>query len=154
MLLKRVNQRGQITIFVIVAIVIVLIAALFIIFRGSFVPTVGISKNIQPVYNSFLSCVQDDALTGINVLESKGGRITEPDFEPGSNYMPFSNMLNFLGNPIPYWYYVSGNNIQKQNVPTKAEMEKDLASFIEGKIKKCCEGKVLTKLSKSIPPKK
>ena len=137
MLLKRVNQRGQITIFVIVAIVIVLIAALFIIFRGSFVPTVGISKNIQPVYNSFLSCVQDDALTGINVLESKGGRITEPDFEPGSNYMPFSNMLNFLGNPIPYWYYVSGNNIQKQNVPTKAEMEKDLASFIEGKIKKC-----------------
>ena len=48
MLLKRVNQRGQITIFVIVAIVIVLIAALFIIFRGSFVPTVGISKNIQP----------------------------------------------------------------------------------------------------------
>ena len=137
MLLKRVNKRAQITIFIIVAVVIVLVVVLFMIFRSSFLPSGGISKNIEPAYNSFLSCVQEDTLVGINVLESKGGRITDPNFEPGSNYMPFSNMLDFLGNPVPYWYYVSGNNIEKQNVPTKADMEKDLASFIDSKIKKC-----------------
>jgi len=51
--------------------------------------------------------------------------------------MPFSSQLNFLGNPIPYWYYVSGNNIQKEQVPTKADMEQQLEAFIEDRINKC-----------------
>ena len=51
--------------------------------------------------------------------------------------MPFSSQLNFLGNPIPYWYYVSGNNIQKEQVPTKKEMETQLEEFIEERINDC-----------------
>ena len=57
--------------------------------------------------------------------------------EPGSKYMPFSSQLNFLGNPVPYWYYVSGNNVQKEQVPSKNEMENQLENFIEEKINKC-----------------
>jgi len=51
--------------------------------------------------------------------------------------MPFSSQLNFLGNPVPYWYYVSGNNVQKEQVPSKNEMENQLEDFIEEKINKC-----------------
>src|SRR3989338_9103479 len=51
--------------------------------------------------------------------------------------MPFSSQLNFLGNPIPYWYYVSGNNIQKEQVHTKADMERQLGDFIESKVNNC-----------------
>jgi hypothetical protein len=51
--------------------------------------------------------------------------------------MPFSSQLNFLGNPIPYWYYVSGNAIEKEQVPSKAKMEEQLQTFIEERIRNC-----------------
>ncbi|MBU2562521.1 MAG: hypothetical protein KKF68_02585, partial [Nanoarchaeota archaeon] len=59
------------------------------------------------------------------------------EFDPGSAYMPFSSQLDFLGNPVPYWYYVSQNNLQKEQIPSKKDMEEDLAEFIEQKINGC-----------------
>ena len=76
-----------------------------------------IPASIQPIYTTFLSCLEEDALVGVDILMSQGGYINLPVFEPGSAYMPFSSQLNFIGNPIPYWYYVSGNNIEKEQVP-------------------------------------
>ena len=133
---KGVGKHGQVTIFVIIAIVIVVGAILFFVFRDSLIKT-EIPVNLEPVYNKLLSCLQSDALVGIDVMESQGGYITLPEFESGSEYMPFSSQLNFLGNPVPYWYYVSGNNVVKEQVPTKAEMEEQLATFVEGKIPGC-----------------
>jgi hypothetical protein len=60
-----------------------------------------------------------------------------PEFEPGSAYMPFSSQLNFLGNPIPYWYYVSSNNIQKEQVPSINSMEEQLENYLESEIGDC-----------------
>lgn len=130
------NKNGQVTIFIIIAIIIVGVVAIFFSFKGG----LGISEipaSIEPAYTSFLSCLEDDTLTGVDILESQAGYITLPDFEPGSAYMPFSSQLNFLGNPIPYWYYVSGNNIQKEQIPTKGEMENQIGQFIEKEIRKC-----------------
>ncbi len=73
----------------------------------------------------------------IDVMGSQAGYIKVPAFEPGSRYMPFSNQLDFLGNPVPYWYYVSGNNIQKEQVPSREEMEEDLGNFVENRINGC-----------------
>ena len=97
----------------------------------------SLPSSIEPVYNTFLFCLEKDTLTGIDVLESQAGYINLPDFEPGSPYMPFSSHLDFLGNPVPYWYYVSGNNIQKEQVPSKSRMEKEIEGFIEQKIRDC-----------------
>jgi len=130
------NQRGQVTIFVIVAIIIVVAIGIYFVLRSSF-GQINIPASIEPAYTSFLSCVESDAYTGIDVLESQGGYINLPEFEPGSGYMPFGSQLNFLGNPIPYWYYVSGNNIAKEQVPSKTDMEKQLGEFIDGKIRNC-----------------
>jgi len=130
------NKRGQVTIFIIIAIIIVGVVAGFFLLRGN----IGITKvptSIQPVYNSFLSCLEDKTKTGIDILESQGGYIQLPAFELGSRYMPFSSQLNFLGNPIPYWYYVSGNNVQKEQIPSQQDMEKNLGDFINEKIREC-----------------
>jgi hypothetical protein len=81
--------------------------------------------------------LSDDLQTGVYLLESQGGHIYLPEFEAGSDYMPFSSQLNFLGNYVPYWYYVSGNGIEKEQVPSRTEMEKDLERFIEEKVKSC-----------------
>lgn len=130
------NNRGQLTVFIIVAIVIVAAVVIFFVVRNSQQAT-NLPQEIQPVYNTFLTCLEQDLSTGIDVIESQGGYIELPDFEPGSSYMPFSSQLDFLGNPIPYWYYVSGNNVQKEQVPTLDSMQKQLSSFVQGKIKGC-----------------
>ena len=108
------NKSGQVTIFIIIAILLVAGVVAYFFLRGSLIKT-PIPENVQPIYTSFLSCLEDDTSTGISILQSQGGYIFLPEFEPGSRYMPFSSQLNFLGNPIPYWYYVSGNNIQRGN---------------------------------------
>ena len=76
------NKRGQLTIFVIIAIILVAVVIVFFMFRGSFISE-DIPASIEPIYTTFLSCVEHDVLTGIDVLESQAGYIYLPDFEPG-----------------------------------------------------------------------
>jgi len=130
------NKNGQVTIFIIIAILIVAGIFTYFFLRTALIKT-HIPAHIEPIYTTFLACFEEDTATGISILQSQGGYIFLPEFEPGSEYMPFSSQLNFFGNPIPYWYYVSGNNIQKEQVPTKTYMEQQLEAFIEDRINNC-----------------
>jgi len=130
------KSKGQVTVFIIIAIIIVAVVAGFLIFRNQIFPA-QISTSASPVYTTFTSCLEDYTQSGIDILESQGGYIYLPDFEAGSNYMPFSSQLNFAGNAVPFWYYVSGNNIEKEQVPTKSQMQQQLATYIESKIRNC-----------------
>jgi len=134
-----VDKRGQVTVFIIIAIVLVVAVALFFMFKGSLI-TQKIPSTLEPVYNNFLYCLEEDSKVGISLLGAQAGYIELPEFEPGSSYAPFSSQLDFLGNPVPYWYYVSGNNIQKEQVPSKKDMEDQLGAFIESKIYDCDYG--------------
>ncbi len=131
-----INKRGQVTIFIIVAVIIVASVGGYFLLRDSF-ETQVVSPNLAPVYNAFLSCLEENTLVGVGILESAGGYIELPEFESGSAYMPFSSQLNFLGNPIPYWYYVSGNNVVKEQIPSKKSMEDQLAGYIESQVNDC-----------------
>src|SRR3989344_1357168 len=130
------SKRSQLTIFIIIAILIIAFVAGYFLVKDKIVKK-GVSKDIQRVETAFLSCLEDDVLTGVDVLESQGGYIELPEFEPGSDFMPFSSQLNFLGNPIPYWYYVSGNNIRREQVPSKEFMESELENFVDSRIQNC-----------------
>jgi len=130
------KSKGQVTIFIIIAIVVV--ASVVVIFaykKGMFQGELPAS--MQAIEETLKSCLEDYAMTGADVLESQGGYIYLPDFEPGSSHMPFSSQLEFMGNAVPYWYYVSGNNIQKTQVPSKSDMENQLEQFIEEKVRNC-----------------
>ena len=124
------------TIFIIIAIIIVAGVVTFIVLRSNLFTT-PIPTSIQPVYKTFLSCLEDKTSVGIDILESQGGYIELPPVELGSSYIPFSSQLNFLGNSIPYWYYLSGNNLQKEQVPTKGNMEDGLEDFINDRARSC-----------------
>ncbi len=124
------------TIFIIAAILIVALIVGYFAFRD-IITRGAIPANMEPIYTSFLSCVEENLLAGIDVLESQGGYIELPEFESGSRYMPFSSQLDFIGNPIPYWYYVSGNNIPREQVPSKDYMESQLADFVKSRISRC-----------------
>jgi hypothetical protein len=118
------------------AIIIVALVIFILAYTGSR----EISKvplSFEPVYDTYLSCVEEETWLGINILETQGGYIELPEFEAGSTYMPFSSQLNFLGVAIPYWYYVSGNNVQKEQVPSKLQIQRELSEFVETRIKEC-----------------
>ena len=130
------NKRGQVTIFIIIALVIVVLVGGYFVFKDTLRKQV-IPENISPIQSSFLSCLEEATYTGISLVESTGGYIELPDFKPGSRYQPFSSQLTFAGIEIPYWYYVSGSNIPRENVPSKKMIEGEIAKFVEERIVSC-----------------
>lgn len=129
-------KRSQVTVFIILAIVIITGILLFFIFKGSL--TFGNPPiELQPVYNYYLNCIEQETLLGANILGQQGGYIKGPEFSPGSVYMPFSSYLGFSGLGIPYWYYISGNGIIKEQVPSKEIMQNELNDFLNERIIFC-----------------
>lgn len=130
-----INEKGQATIYIIVAIAIVaLISAVFFIMGGR---SEGANTEFSPIYDSYLSCISEFTREAIDIAGTQGGRIYLDKYEPGSEYSPFSNHLNFFGIPVAYWYYQSANGVITENVPTKEEIEKDIARYIEERISSC-----------------
>lgn len=127
-------KRGQVTLFVIIALIIAAGIVSYFYFRPGAEKTT-ITPN--PAENLFLSCAENVLSDGARILGEQGGYIELPKFEPGSSYMPTSSQLDFLGSPVQYWYYISGNNIQRQKVPTLESMQKQLSDYISSEIKYC-----------------
>ncbi len=130
------NKRGQLTIFIIVAVVLIAAVGLFFTLKDR-IDRNNIPATFEPAYNTFISCLEENTHTGINLLEAQAGYIEKPEFEAGSTYMPFSSQLDLYGVGVPYWYYVSGNNIERQRVPSKIDMQNQLAEFIQNKMNDC-----------------
>lgn len=130
------SKRGQVTIFIIIAVLIVAGVVVFMLLRGDSRVN-DIPETFQPAYTSFISCIEDGTSTGIGVLQSQAGYIYLPEEELGSEFSPFSSNLDFAGTEVPYWYYVSGSNIAKEQVPTKEQMESHLEIFVNDKVSGC-----------------
>ena len=127
------SKRSQVTLFVIIAILIVAGVITFFLLRDK-IFVQNIPTEFQPIENAYLNCIQETAKIGANTLAEQGGYIKLPNFEPGSLYMPSSNMLDYFGTGIPYWYYISGNNIVKTQVPTKQDMQDSLSDFLNNNL--------------------
>lgn len=132
------EKRAQVTVFIIIAILAIAAVAVYFVVSSGGVSQENLDPELQPVEQGFLSCVENQVLAGVNLLESQGGYIDTPDFERGSRYMPFSSHLDFLGTPVPYWHYISGNNIEKEQVPSKDLMESQLSDFVASEVRDNC----------------
>jgi len=124
------SKRSQVSAFIIIALVIVAGIGVYFAFRSDLIK-VSVPLELEPVYNYYLSCIEAEVLAGAGILGQQGGYIENPDFSPGSEYMPFSNQLDFLGIGVPYWYYISGNGVVKEQKPSKEKMESQLNNFLE-----------------------
>lgn len=131
------NKRGQVTIFIILAIVLVVGIVLYFVFGNGAISS--LSKNLQGAEDSYKSCMAERVKLGISLLGQQGGYIylEELQFYPGSPYMPSSSQLNFYGNSVPYWLFVSGNNIVREQKPTKEKMTSDLRRFVLEGLNSC-----------------
>lgn len=131
-----IKKRGQVSIFVIIAIVILAGAGVYFLARGNFGVS-GVPASLEPVFNYYSECIKEETKTAIELAGSQGGYVEVPAYVPGSDYAPFSSQLNFLGFPVPYWYYISGNGLIKEQAPSKSDIERGIAGYIEERVRDC-----------------
>ena len=130
------SKKGQITIFVIIAIVIVAAIIGLYLVRDSIDFNFG-SSEFDPIYESFDNCVLSHTEEALSIAGTQAGYIETPEFVSGSQYAPFSSQLSFVGVGVPYWYYLSANGVIKEQVPSKNDIEKQLGEFLALELERC-----------------
>ncbi|MBW2966102.1 hypothetical protein KY342_03285 [Candidatus Woesearchaeota archaeon] len=118
----KISKRGQITVFIIIGIVLLLIFALFLYIRSLRVERIPevpeieeIPTELAPIRNYVQDCLKDTIADGFRVLGARAGYIN-PD-ENGikvSDDPTESNAVSFFPDPnappVAYWYYFSSRN--------------------------------------------
>ena len=120
------NKRGQIAIFVIVAIVIV--GAIIVLFAYPKISSVGTSSETSP--EQYLrECIQQDVKNSIKLLAEQGGEQNPTGY------------INYLDTKIKYLCYISGNFrpclIQQPMLITN--FEKELSTMLTSKLDSCAK---------------
>lgn len=72
-------KRGQVTIFVIVAILIVAVIALFFVFRGKLSIGSGVNLEEQEMHSVIESCVLESLVDGVKLIGLQGGYLEVPE---------------------------------------------------------------------------
>ncbi len=130
------NIKGQVTIFIIVAVLVIALGITIYVLRDKlFIQQPN--EEFSEVYTFFDSCIKEKTTEGLRLAGSQSGYVSVPDFKPGSNYAPFSSQLDFLGNPVPYWYYITSNGLVQDQVPSKTQIEKQLEAFLNEELRFC-----------------
>lgn len=135
-MLKREGKRGQLTVLIIVALVIVAGILIYFFVKNN-AKIESVPAELAPIYSYYDSCIEEQTREAIDIAGTQGGKIYIDSYDPASDYAPFSSQLNFLGFPVPYWYYVSGNGLIKEQVPTKNSIQEEIARYVDENIGKC-----------------
>ena len=131
-------KKAQVTVFVVLAIVIVASVILVFTLRTKFFPATleKMPEKLKPFAQSYSLCVEDLGQEAVQVLGQRGGYIDSPA-EEQENEFSFGSSLKFLGEKIPYWFYISGNGLERQQIPLLGGMEKQLENYVEENIGRC-----------------
>src|SRR3989344_4139856 len=97
------DKRGQVTIFVIIAIVILAGVAVYFLARGN-LGVSGIPTSLEPVFNYYTECIKEETKTAIELAGSQGGYVETP---------PFLTLVNFIYSPQPLPVLVSNEKVKK-----------------------------------------
>ena len=114
------NSKGQVTIFIIIAILIIASAVLIFTFRDKI--GLGIfSSNSDPVYLFVQNCVQETGQDAIHFITQQGGYLFPPTFSTSDG--------------IPYYFYN-----KKDYMPTKDRIGEEISDYITNSISYCTNG--------------
>ncbi len=130
------NIKGQVAVFVIIAVVIVGAVIVAVAFRDE-IFGVGVPSELQPVFDYYTACIEQETRGAIELAGLQGGRLSPVTFEPGNDYAPFSTELEFLGSRVPYWSRIDARGRFVQDVPTRTEMANEMAGFIQQGVSAC-----------------
>jgi hypothetical protein len=113
------KNKAQITIFIIIALLVIFIIFGFIYIKNNFFNRdIRIDPDILPIYNSITKCVQNTGLDAIDYTSRRGGFYRAP--------------LKKLDNDIAYYLYEDYNYM-----PEKEEIERQISYYIDDKLNNC-----------------
>jgi len=130
---KKIFKKAQVTIFIILAILIIGGISTYFIVRDNN-SSQKIPEEFNQIYSYYLSYIEEETSNALMIMGQQGGYLKSVEFSSGNSYMPFSSHLDFLGSGIPYWYYVSGNGISKEQIPSKERMQQELNEFLQERL--------------------
>jgi len=112
-------KRGQITIFIIVAVLILIAIILFIILKQRIlIPDSKVNPEVEPIYSFIQQCIDETAKESIIFISKNGGYFENPE--------------KTFENSIPYYLYESENLM-----PSKEKIQEQLALRFNDNIKYC-----------------
>jgi len=114
-------KKGQVTIFIVIAVVLIGAIAFFFSIRGNLLVS-EIPASIEPVYTSFLFCFEEISKEGIYYIASHGGYYLVPN----------ESSITYFTEKIPYYYLDS-----KKRVPPLNLIEKELGDYISKNLEGC-----------------
>lgn len=124
---KKLNKQGQITVFIIMGLVLLLGVGVFIYFNQMFFAFPGVSQEIKPVATYIEQCVNDVTVQATLLAGMQGGYVTLPD-ELAFNPEAYVD----IGVKVPLWYYQG-----ESKVPTQKEVEDQLVTYLKENVKNC-----------------
>ena len=146
----RRSKQGQITLFVIIGVVLLLSAALFFILDrdinsnkpGS--DTTDVSLEARPAVGLITSCLEQTGEAGLRKLGRQGGVLTEVNFQP-SVTSPGGEGIFVAGEVVPYWRYMDiGCDPKKGCEDAKIQLDSgsgsiqdQLETFVTNDIENC-----------------
>ncbi len=120
-MIKRVNHKGQVTIFIIIAVLVIGMGITFFVFKDNL--NLGkTSLEIEPIYTSILSCLESTSEEGINYVSLHGGYYKIPE----------EISISYITEEVPYYYLNS-----KKYIPSIQRVERELENYVYENLKLC-----------------
>ena len=116
MLLKK-GTRGQLTIFIIIAILIIGIIALFFVFKGTLRKSEMINPEIAPIHNFVQGCLDETLESAVYDIAKRGG---------------YNDPENIPSIGVKY-YILNGENL----MPSKEKIQNEISDYVNRKFFLC-----------------
>jgi hypothetical protein len=116
-------KKGQVTIFIIIAILVIAGVILFFMFKDK-IKTNAIPSDFEGVHQKVEECLEFTSQEAILHIGQHGGY-----YEPDD-----SIAVNYFGENIPYYYLDN-----EKHIPEKEIIEEELNNYIEDKIGNCLD---------------
>jgi len=131
------NKRGQVSVFVIVGIVLVIIVALLFILDDQNVINImgndnSLSNKIENIKGELQDCAEEGVKEGMDLFGKQGGMFNPNDYRRYRNY------------PVPYYCTNLKDNVACYNImPTLESMRIEFGEYMAGYMKNCINPEVL-----------
>jgi len=116
-------KRGQVTIFIIIAIILIAAVSLYFIFKDR-ISVEHIPTEIEPLYTQIISCLEETNKEGVEYLGMHGGYYE----------VPKSISISYFADNVPYYYLNS-----KTYIPSVERVEGELENYIHNYLSNCLD---------------
>ena len=133
------TKRGQVTVFIILGVIILILAALFLYLReskGLFVPSGQyLQSQLTPIQTNVEECVTTAVGPGIILLGKQGG-----SFSPGNYRLYDGNKVKYFCTNLP------GKDQCLNMIPSLASITEDFKTYLQFQVDSCVDKQLLDDL--------